>query len=351
VGNRTPLQDLHGIITPSGLHFEVSHGVAPPEINPDQYSLMVHGLVDRPTVLTLAELKRLPSVSRVHFVQCAGNSYPFPFQRQKGGAKTAQDTHGWTSCSEWTGVPLSLVLKEIGLKDSAKWLVADSLDALSHSTSIPLEKGLDDAILAYGQNGEALRPEQGYPLRLLVPGYEGVRCVKWLRSIQVTAQPGMTKMDSTQYIVMRPDGRSRWFAMEIEPNSVITFPSGEQQLPGKGFYEITGLAWSGGGYVQRVEVSTDGGRTWHNADVDKPKDRFCHTRFHFPWTWTGEETLIMSRCIDEWGEVQKTRTEYEREWAVNPDYWRLTSNFFPHFQAVQPWRINRNGKVTNAMFD
>ena len=344
----TPLQDSIGIITPSSLHYVTTHGYDPPDIDPRQHRLLIHGMVDRPLIFTLEELKRLPSVSRIHFLECAGNS---DLDRDdQANAETVQETHGQTSCSEWTGVLLSLLLKEAGVQKGASWLVAEGADAGKHTKSIPLEKAMDDVLVAYGQNGEAVRPEQGYPLRLLVPGWEGISNVKWLRRIKVVDQPYMTKWESTMYASLRPDGKARWFQFEMGPKSVITFPSGGQRLPGRGFYEITGLAWSGGGAIRRVEVSTDGGRTWKDAQLQEPVLRMAHTRFRFPWNWDGEEAVLQSRCTDERGDVQPTLAELGKIWGVNPDYWQSTTNRINHFNAIQPWKVTRDGSVHNAMF-
>ncbi|MBI3940394.1 MAG: sulfite dehydrogenase [Acidobacteria bacterium] len=346
----TPLQDLTGIITPAPLHFVVSHAYGtPPDIDPRQHRLLIHGMVDRPLIFTLDELKRLPSVSRVHFLQCAGSSNLGLDQRKS--AKTVQETHGKTSCSEWTGVLLSLLLKEAGVQKGASWLVAEGGETKRHMISIPLGKGMDDALVVYGQNGEAVRPEQGYPLRLLAPGFEGVRNVKWLRRIKVVDRPYMSKWESTVYTNVRPDGKARWFQFELEPNSVITFPSGEQRLPGRGFHEVSGLAWSGGGAIRRVEVSADGGRSWKDAQVQEPIHRMAHTRFRFPWTWNGEEVVLQSRCTDEWGAVQPTLAELEKLWGVNHDYWLTTINRIQHFNAIQPWKVARDGSVHNVIWE
>jgi len=350
-GGKTPLQDLQGSITPNALHYEVSHGMRALDIDPQEYRLMVHGLVDRPLIFTLNELKRLPSVSRVHFLMCAGSSYVTLAVRQR--AKTVQDTHGWTSCSEWTGVPLSIILKEAGLKSSAKWVVAEDYSE-KWTVSIPLEKVMDDAMLVYGQNGEAVFPMQGYPVRMLVPGFEGTRNTKWLRRIKVTDKPYMTKWETSVYTNLHPDGKGRWFQFQLEPNSVVTFPSGEQRLEGKGFYEITGLAWSGGGAIHRVEVSTDGGRHWHEAQIQQPAHPKAHTRFRFPWYWDGKEAVIQSRCMDDQGDIQPTLAEMNKIWGVNTDFWlskERGEHRIQHLNMVQPWKLMRDGSVHNALWD
>ena len=302
----TPLQDFVGIITPSSLHFVNSHYDVP-EIDPRQHRLLIHGMVDHPLILTMEDLKRLPSVSRIHFLECADNG-----ERALKKAETVLESAGRTSCSEWTGVLLSLLLQEAGVQKGATWLIAEGADSGKHSKSIPLAKAMDDIIVAYGQNGEALRPENGYPLRLVIPGWEGINNMKWVRRIKVVDQPYMAKAETAGYALIRPDGKARWFRFEMPPKSIITRPSGGQRLPGRGFYEITGLAWSGGGTIRRVEVSTDGGRTWKDAELQQPIHRIAHTRFRFPWDWNGEEAVLQSRCTDEQGQVQPTLAELSK---------------------------------------
>jgi sulfane dehydrogenase subunit SoxC len=344
----TPLQEQMGIITPSSLHYVVSHGYDPPDIDPREHRLLIHGLVDRPLTFTLDELKRLPSVSRIHFIECAGNTSPVEWPT----AKLMQHTHGWTSCSVWTGVPLSLLLKEAGLQKQGTWIVAEGVDAGKLTKSIPIEKALDDVIVAYGQNGEAVRPENGYPLRLVVPGFEGLSHVKWLRRIKVVDEPYHARSESTGYSVLRPNlnGKAFWFDFEMGPKSVITRPSAGLRMPGPGFYEITGLAWSGGGAIRKVDVSTDGGRKWIAAELQQPVFRHAHTRFVFSWTWDGQEAVLQSRCTDERGDVQPTLTELARLWGVSPDFFQAPRTRIVHFNAVFPWKVTRDGEVQNALF-
>lgn len=349
--DRTPLQDLTGIITPNSLHFYVQHGSPIPEIDPQKHHLLIHGMVDRPTVLTMDNLKRLPFVSRIHFTQCAGQNYGFPYMRKPGGAKTVQETHGHTSCAEWTGVTISTLMREVGVKKGATWLIGEGAEWKKHVASIPLGRAMEDGIIAYAQNGEAIRPEQGYPLRMVLPGVEGMRNIKWLRRLYVTDRPVLNDWEISKYIQLRQDGKARWLSWDMEPNSVITYPSGEQTLPGTGYVHITGLAWTGTGSVGRVQVSTDGAKTWNDATLQQPVLPKAHTRFHFPWHWNGQETVIQSRCIDEWGNKQPTRKETEAMWGVGPDFFGTTNQLFPHFYASQPWRISKSGKVTNAMWE
>ena len=350
-GFRTPLQDSVGFVTPPALHYIVSHGYDPPDIDPKAHQLLIHGMVDHPLIFTLEDLKRLPSVSRVHFVECNGNSAPTgpTGAIRRGVNANAQDTHGLTSCSVWTGVPASLLLKQAGVQAGAKWIVAEGAEKGKHSKSIPIEKAMDDMLIAYGQNGEAIRPEQGYPLRLLAPGWEGINNVKWLRRIKVVAEPVMAMRETTKYPSLRIDGKARWFQSQLGPKSLITRPSGGQKLPGPGFYEITGLAWSGGGAITKIEVSTDGGRNWKAAEMQGPAYPKAHTRFGFAWEWNGEEILLQSRATDDQGEVQPTVAEIAEFWRVQPNFLQTTDTVVGHFNAIQPWKVNRDGTVLNAI--
>jgi len=246
-GNQTPLAETPGIITPSALHYEVHRGGVP-DIDPRKHRLLIHGLVDRPVVLTMEEIKRLPSTSRILFLECQGNTQR---EWQAPTGKTVQQTHGTTSCSEWTGVPLSVLLREVGVQKDATWIIAEGADATGNERSIPIAKAMDDVLVAYSQNGEAVRPENGYPLRLIVPGWTGNINVKWLRRLKVVDRPYLTRMDGVGQPTLMPDGKARQLQFVMEAKSVITFPSGGQQLPGPGSYEITGLAWSGRGLVHR----------------------------------------------------------------------------------------------------
>jgi sulfane dehydrogenase subunit SoxC len=350
-GFRTPTQDSVGIITPASLHFVIAHGYEPPDIDPNEYHLLIHGMVDHPLIFTLEELKRLPSVTRIHFLECNANSAPSgptgTFRTSPNA--TAQDTHGFTSCSVWTGVPLSILLKQAGVQPGATWIVGEGSEKGKHTKSIPIEKAMDDVLVAYGQNGEALRPQQGYPIRLLVPGWEGINNVKWLRRIKVVNEPYMGMWESTKYPSLRTDGLSRWFQFEMGPRSVITRPSGGQKLSGPGFYEISGLAWSGGGVIRKVEVSTGGGQSWKEAEIQGPVNSKAHTRFGFAWNWDGGETVLQSRCTDERGETQPTPVELAKFWRVEPEFFRTTGTIPGHFNAIQPWKVNRDGSVQNAL--
>ena len=337
----TPLQDLDGIITPSGLHFLMDHVNSIPDIDPKTHRLMIHGMVDRPLTFTMDELKRLPSVSRVLFLECNANSRPL----RGPNRDSVQIVHGRTSCSEWTGVLLSVLLKESGVQTKASWIVAEGNESNKYTMSIPLGKAMDDTIVAYAQNGEPVRPHQGYPLRLVVPGWEAIRAVKWLTRINVVDKPYMAWHESGNNADTTPNGKGLWFRFELGPKSIITRPSGGQRLPGPGFYEITGLAWTGGGLVRRVDVSTDGGKTYKEAQLQQPVLRHAHTRFRFPCTWNGEEVVIQSRCTDERGEVQPTIVEAAKNLGVTTEYFYQAD----HFNGIQPWRISRDGSITNAI--
>ncbi|WGR62423.1 sulfite dehydrogenase (plasmid) [Paracoccus ferrooxidans] len=331
----TPLASGQGIITPSGLHFERHHGGIP-TIDPQRHALILHGMVDKPLRLTMDDLKRMPSASRITFIECSGNGLT---EWEKPTLRTVQGTHGLTSTSEWTGVRLSTVLAEAGVQDGAAWILAEGADAAVMTRSIPIDKAMDDAILAYAQNGEALRPEQGYPLRLLLPGYEGNTQIKWLRRLEVGDKPFMTREETLKYTDLLPDGTARQFTLTMDAKSVITFPSGAMQLPRPGFYEITGLAWSGRGRIAEVEVSADGGKTWAKAALQEPVLDKCHTRFRLPWAWDGAETVLQSRCTDETGYRQPTLAELVQARGTRSVY---------HLNAIQSWRIAQNGEVSNV---
>ena len=351
-GLATPLQDSAGMITPASLHYIVSHGYEPPDIDPREHRLLIHGMVDHPMVLSLEDLQRLPSVSRFHFIECHGNSTtggPGGAARLSPDA-TVQDNHGFTSCSQWTGVMLSVLLKEAGVQKGASWIIAEGADANKHSKSIPIEKALDDALIAYAQNGEPVRPEQGYPLRLVTPGWQGINNVKWLRRVELVDEPYMAMMEVSRYPRLMPDGKSRWFEFEMGPKSVITRPSGGQHLPTAGFYEITGLAWSGGGAIRRVEVSTDGGTTWKDAQLQGPIASKAHTRFTIPWNWDGGDAMLQSRCTDEKGVVQPTLAEVAKIWGTDINYFRQTTLITSDLNAIQPWKVTRDGSVKNAIY-
>jgi sulfane dehydrogenase subunit SoxC len=332
---RAPLQDMYGIITPSSLFFERLHSGVP-IIDPAQHELLIDGLVERPLVFTMNDLHRMKSVSRIYFIECAGNSAS---EHEGRPRNTPQLSHGLVGCAEWTGVPLSALLRDTRVKHGASWVVAEGADGCRLARSLPIEKALDDILVAYGQNGEALRPEQGYPLRLIVPGWEGNVNIKWLSRLSVTDQPSMARDEASFYTDLLPDGKARQFTFVMEAKSIITRPAGGQHLKEPGFYEITGLAWSGRGHITRVQVSVDDGATWHEATLQDPVLSKALTRFRYPWTWNGSETTIASRCQDETGYWQPTREQLlaaRGEFAVD------------HYNGIKWWRIQKDGQITYA---
>ncbi|MGH9660189.1 MAG: sulfite dehydrogenase [Bryobacteraceae bacterium] len=331
----TPLADSRGILTPSSLHFERHHGGVP-KIDPASHRLILHGLVERPLSLSVAEIRRLPAVSRILFVECSGNGSRDWFAKR---ATNVQLSAGLVSCSEWTGVPLKILLEEAGLKREAKWIVAEGADAPRMQRSIPVAKALDDILVAWGQNGEALRPEQGYPLRLVIPGWEGNASVKWLRQLRAVDQPAMTRDETSKYTDLMADGTSRQFTFVMDAKSVITSPSGGQKLDGAGAHEITGLAWSGRGAIARVEVTTDGGATWKPARLDSPRLPMAFTRFHFPWSWDGREVSIASRAVDETGYEQPPVEALIAVRGANSNY---------HNNGIKWWKVGASGEVTHV---
>lgn len=330
----TPLQDLRGIITPNGLFYERHHNGVP-AIDPDQHRLMIHGMVERPLLFTMGELTRFPSVSRICFIECSGNSlteYTKP-------ADSVQTSHGLVSCAEWTGVPLATLLDAAGVKADARWILAEGADAAAMDRSIPIQKAMDDALVVYAQNGEALRPEQGYPLRLLLPGYEGNMNIKWLRRLEAGPKPWMTREETSKYTDLMPGGQARQFTFVMEAKSVITHPAAGGKAIKPGTQEISGLAWSGRGRITRIDVSTDGGRSWSPARLDEPVLSHCLTRFSLPWKWDGRPAALASRAIDESGYVQPTREQLIAVRGKNSVY---------HYNAIAVWNIGPNGEASNA---
>lgn len=329
ISSRTPLQDLFGTITPADLHFQRHHGGVP-QVNPHTYELLIHGMVDRPKVFTLHDLKRFPSLSRICFIECSGN-----FRKGKP-EMTPQEICGLTSQSEWTGVLLSTLLREVGVHPKASWFLAEGGDAAVMTRSIPLYKGWDDAMIAYAQNGEAIRPEQGYPARLLLPGWEGNTNVKWLRRIEISDQPFMTREETSKYTETIKDGKIRQFSFDMDARSIITFPAYPVLLE-KGWVEIRGLAWSGRGKITRVDISTDAGKSWHAAPLQEPVLDKAHTAFRYLWQWNGHETEIRSRAVDETGYMQPTYAQLVK--ARGKDMGGY------HLNPVTGWRIKTDGRV------
>lgn len=335
----TPLQDLTGTITPSDLVFQRHHNGIP-TIDPARHTLTIHGLVDRPLSFTVAELQRFPAVTRVHFLECSDNgrtAYRAPKPNM-----TPQQVDGMTSNCEWTGVELKTLLRECGAQPAARWLLAEGNDAAKLSRSIPMEKALDDALIVWGQNGEALRPGNGYPIRLLLPGYEGNANIKWLRRIELGREPWMFRDETSKYTDPLPNDTARQFSFVLDAKSLITSPAFPAKLSGTGWWPIRGLAWSGRGRIERVDVSTDGGKSWTTAEIIGPNLSKAHARFQLMWQWDGEPARIMSRAIDETGYVQPTLAEYTRVRGIGTDY---------HFNAIRSWDISSNGTVTFGLSD
>jgi len=333
----TPLQNLFGIITPNGLHFERDHAGLP-DIDPAQHRLAVHGLVAQPKLFSMDDILRLPSVSRLHFIECGANS---GMEWGNVAVPTVQFTHGMLSCAEYTGVLLSTVLDAVGVDlKRARYLLAEGADGASLTRTIPLSMALDDALLVYGQNGEMLRPENGYPLRLVVPGVQGVSSVKWLRRLELGDAPWHTREETLHYSDLMPNGISRQFTWIQEAKSVITSPSAGMTLLDKGgYYEITGLAWSGRGRIKRVDVSTDGGRSWHTARLQEPVLSKALTRFRHDWVWDGTPALLQSRCMDDTGYVQPLLRQLREVRGTRSIY---------HNNAIQTWQVAADGGVHNV---
>jgi sulfane dehydrogenase subunit SoxC len=334
--SRTPLEHLEGIITPSGLHFERHHSGVP-DIDPARHRLMIHGLLERPLIFDVESLSRYPLVSRIQFLECSGNSGgnngPQPPQQ------TAGQLHGLVSCSDWAGVPLSILLDEAGVRPEGRWIAAEGADAAAMTRSVPMEKAMDDALIALYQNGERLRPENGYPMRLFLPGWEGNASVKWLRRIKVTAEPIMAKDETSKYTDSMPDGKALMFTFPMGVKSVITSPSGGSAMQGPGIYQISGLAWSGAGRIRRVEVSADGGRSWADAALDEPVLPKALARFRIAWRWNGGPAVLQSRAIDESGAVQPTRQGLLDARGAQFRY---------HYHAIQSWSVSSGGEVSNV---
>jgi sulfane dehydrogenase subunit SoxC len=329
----SPLQEFSGTITPTDLHFERHHGGVP-AIDPREYRLLVHGLVQRPTVFTLESLRRLPSITRVYFLECSGNgrsAYRTP-QREM----TPQLIDGLTSNAEWTGVPLSILLAEVGVEPGAAWILAEGGDAVLLSRSVPLAKAKDDALVVYAQNGEALRPAAGYPVRLLLPGWEGNANVKWLRRLELIAQPNMSRDETSKYTDPLPGGTARQFSFVMDVKSIITRPSHPARLERGGWLQISGIAWSGRGKIARVEVSTDGGATWGTAELQEPVLPKAHTRFTRIWRWTGGTAALLSRATDDTGATQPTLAEFREKRGRGTDY---------HFNFIRGWVVDGDGSV------
>ena len=328
ISSRTPLQDMHSTITPADLHFE-RHHAGIPTIDPAKHELLIHGLVENPMKFTLADIKRFPAVTRTCFIECAGN-----FRTGKA-EMTPQDILGLTSQSEWTGVMLSTIFNEVGISDKARWFLAEGSDAAVMTRTIPIAKAWDDAMIVYAQNGEAIRPEQGYPIRLLLPGFEGNMNIKWLRRIELSEEPYMTREETSKNTYPVKD-KIRMFSFELDARSIITYPSYPQKV-NKGWVEIRGIAWSGRGKVEKVEVSTDAGKTWQLANLQEPVLSKAHTYFRYLWDWKGEATEILSRVTDETGYLQPTLAQLVEARGVNLGGY--------HMNPITAWQIKNDGTV------
>ena len=333
--NFTPWHQLDGILTPNGLCFERHHGGAP-DVDPDAHRLMIHGLVDKPLMFSMSDIMRMPRVNRVHFLECAANSGMEWRGPQLNGC---QFTHGMIHNVMYTGVPLKVLLNEVGLKPNAKWLLVEGGDASGMNRSLPLEKALEDCLIAFKMNGEALRPEQGYPLRLVVPGWEGNIWVKWLRRIEVGDMPWLAREETSKYTDLMADGRARRYTFFMDAKSVITNPSPQAPLKHRGRNVLTGIAWSGRGSVTRVDVTLDGGKNWQEARIDGPVFERSVTRFYVDFDWQGQELLIQSRCHDSTGYLQPTKDELRKFRGVNSIY---------HNNGIQTWLVRANGETENV---
>ena len=333
---RTPLHLLDGMITPNGVHFERSHSGIP-DINPDTHRLLIHGLVKRPLIFTLETLGRYPRESRIAFLECGGNGQLL-YQKEPAPVGV-QAIHGLVSRAEWTGVKLSILLQEAGVDPKGKWILAEGADAAGMSRSIPLAKAMDDALIALYQNGERIRPSNGYPMRLLLPGYEGNMNVKWLRRIKLTETPTMTKDETSKYTITLPDGKSLQFVLPMEGKSVITQPSPGLTMKGSGLYEISGVAWSGYGKITKVEVSADSGKSWAQAALQPPVLSKALTRFRMPWRWNGGPGVLQSRATDETGYVQPTREKMIAARGSRTIY---------HSNAITTWAVSDKGEVKHV---
>jgi sulfane dehydrogenase subunit SoxC len=330
----TPLQDLAGSITPSDLHFE-RHHAGIPALDPARHTLTIHGLVDKALTFTLDDLKRFPQVVRHYFIECSGNGRA-SFRDPKP-EMTAQKVAGMVSTSEWTGVALSTLFRECGVKPEAKWFLAEGGDACLMTRSVPIEKAFDDAMIVWAQNGEPLRPAQGYPMRLLLPGWEGNINVKWIRRLELGTQPWMTRWETSKYTDPLPNGTARRFTFELDAKSIITAPSAPDKVTSRGWHAVSGLAWSGRGRITRVEVSADAGKNWRDAELLGRSEPKSTVRFQHMWEWNGGESVLLSRATDEAGYVQPTRRALIAERGLGTDY---------HFNQIVGWKVAGDGTVT-----
>jgi len=337
INAKTPLDRLVGTITPTDLHYERSHAGVP-DLDPAQHRLLVHGMVARPLVLAMDDIRAMPAISRIAFLECTGNGWEN--WKAADPTLTVQNTHGLVSTHEWTGVPLHFVLELVGRDPGSTWMLAEGADGAAVARSIPLtQEILDEGILAYAQNGEPLRPAHGFPLRLFLPGLEGNLSIKWLRRLKFGDRPFMTRWETARYTQLQADGHARQFQLRQEVNSVITAPSGMMRIR-PGHARISGLAWSGHGRIVRVEVSTDAGASWKEARLTAPALPKAQVRFEMDWLWDGAPTAIVSRATDEKRNVQPDRETFIRQTGTNALF---------HYSAQQTWRISADGAVRNAL--
>ena len=342
---RTPHHMLNGTITPNHLHFTIIHN-GTPDIDPDKHRLVIHGLVKQPLVFTVDALSRYPMESRMAFVECGGNSAPL-FSKEPIQANV-QALHGLVSNAEWTGVKLSTLLEEAGIDPKAKWVIAEGADTAALNRSVPLAKCLDDAMIALYQNGERIMPGNGYPMRLLLPGYEGNMCVKWLRRLKLTDQPAMTYYESRNYSPILPGGKAYKFYFLQEVKSFITHPSFGQTMKGSGFYEISGIAFSGTGRIAKVMVSADGGKSWGEAALQGPVHSKAFTRFRMPWRWDRGPAVLQSRAWDESGNFQPTRSEFVAARGETRNVPNVVGFPNQHYNSITSWGIAANGEVKHV---
>ena len=342
---RTPHHLLNGTLTPNGLHFVISHS-GNPDIDPDKHRLVIHGLVRRPLVFTLDALMRYPMVSRMAFVECGGNSAPLFSKEPIDG--TVQALHGLVSCAEWTGVMLSTLLEEAGIDPKAKWLIAEGADSLALSRSVPMAKALDDAMIALYQNGERLMPGNGYPMRLLLPGWEGNMNVKWVRRIKLVEAPAMSYYEARTYAPILPSGKAYQFYFLQEVKSFVTHPSPGLKLNGPGFYEISGIAYSASGRISKVMVSADGGKSWAQAALQEPVLPKAFARFRVPWRWDGGPAVLQSRAWDEAGNMQPTRAQIIAARGETKTVPSVTGFPSQHYNGPTSWSIATTGEVKHV---
>jgi sulfane dehydrogenase subunit SoxC len=337
INAKTPLNKLVGVITPSDLHYERSHSGIP-DLDPAKHRLLIHGMTKKDLVLTVDDLKAMPSVSRTAFIECTGNGWED--WKTADETLTVQDTHGLISTTEWTGVQLGFLVDLVGKDRRSTWMLAEGGDGAGVARSIPLtDEIMNEAIIAYGQNGEPLRPAHGFPIRLIVPGWEGNLSIKWLRRLKFSDEPFMTRWETAKYTQLMANGKSIQFQLRQGINSVITSPSGMMTIK-PGYNRITGLAWSGYGKIIKVEISTDAGKSWKVAQLNHPVLPKAQARFQMDWTWDGRPTKIVSRSTDEKGNVQPDRKSFID---------RVGTNALFHYNAQQTWSIDESGKVKNVL--